>query len=136
MNESTGYTDSDSFVLILVHMIDDHMTLSDPVEELCLFASKETSERCVFSLIPSIFVLWLHSQLLPLSLICFLFHSSFLLSKYFPLALVSLLDPCSCVILSSMFHNLQITHYHSFHKKFGTKCSCNRLNKIAYLDSI
>ncbi|MEQ2198992.1 hypothetical protein XENOCAPTIV_022059 [Xenoophorus captivus] len=42
MNESTGYTYSDSFVLILVHMIDDRMTLL----ELCLFASKETLARC------------------------------------------------------------------------------------------
>ncbi|MEQ2229471.1 hypothetical protein ILYODFUR_019060 [Ilyodon furcidens] len=47
MNESTGYTNSDSFALILVHMIDDCMTLSDPVEELRLFASKETLARCL-----------------------------------------------------------------------------------------
>ncbi|MEQ2250364.1 hypothetical protein ILYODFUR_039246 [Ilyodon furcidens] len=47
MNESTEYKDSDSFVLILVHMTDDRMTLSDPVKELCLFASKETLARWV-----------------------------------------------------------------------------------------
>ncbi|KAK5615432.1 hypothetical protein CRENBAI_001151 [Crenichthys baileyi] len=29
-----------------MHMIDDRMTLSDPVGELCLFASKETLVRC------------------------------------------------------------------------------------------
>ncbi|MEQ2183582.1 hypothetical protein GOODEAATRI_034242 [Goodea atripinnis] len=46
MYESTRYTNSDSFVLILLHMIDDRMTLSDPVEELCLFARKETLVRC------------------------------------------------------------------------------------------
>ncbi|MEQ2238425.1 hypothetical protein ILYODFUR_032956 [Ilyodon furcidens] len=28
-------------------MIDDRKTLSDPVEELCLFASKETLARCL-----------------------------------------------------------------------------------------
>ncbi|MED6234347.1 hypothetical protein ATANTOWER_027508 [Ataeniobius toweri] len=47
MNESTRYTNSDSFVLNLVHMIDDRMTLLDPVEELCLFASKKTLARWV-----------------------------------------------------------------------------------------
>ncbi|MED6238028.1 hypothetical protein ATANTOWER_004887 [Ataeniobius toweri] len=47
MNESTRYTNSDSFVLNSVHMIDGHLTLSDPVEELCLFASKETLVRCL-----------------------------------------------------------------------------------------
>ncbi|MEQ2170016.1 hypothetical protein GOODEAATRI_030927 [Goodea atripinnis] len=40
MSESTGYTDSDSFVLILVHMIDDRMTLSDPVEEFVFLPVK------------------------------------------------------------------------------------------------
>ncbi|MEQ2296160.1 hypothetical protein AMECASPLE_022150 [Ameca splendens] len=47
MNESTGYTDSNSFVLNSVHMIDDRMTPLDPVEELCLFDCKETLARCV-----------------------------------------------------------------------------------------
>ncbi|MEQ2245969.1 hypothetical protein ILYODFUR_033573 [Ilyodon furcidens] len=31
---------------LTLHMIDDRMTLLDPVEELCLFASKETLARC------------------------------------------------------------------------------------------
>ncbi|MEQ2159057.1 hypothetical protein GOODEAATRI_018581 [Goodea atripinnis] len=32
---------------LTLHMIDDRMTLLDPVEELCLFTSKETSARCL-----------------------------------------------------------------------------------------
>ncbi|MEQ2170467.1 hypothetical protein GOODEAATRI_000549 [Goodea atripinnis] len=46
MNKSTRYTNTDSFVLNSVHLIDDRMTPLDPVEELCLFASKETLARC------------------------------------------------------------------------------------------
>ncbi|MEQ2310345.1 hypothetical protein AMECASPLE_007925 [Ameca splendens] len=37
-------------------MIDDRTTLSDPVEELCLFASKETLARCAF-LIPVVTIM-------------------------------------------------------------------------------
>ncbi|MEQ2305263.1 hypothetical protein AMECASPLE_036013 [Ameca splendens] len=46
MNESTGYTrytNSDSFVLISVHMIDDRMTLSDPVEEFMSCQQRDIS---------------------------------------------------------------------------------------------
>ncbi|MEQ2304787.1 hypothetical protein AMECASPLE_030936, partial [Ameca splendens] len=32
---------------LTLHMIDERMTLLDPVEELCLSASKETSVRCL-----------------------------------------------------------------------------------------
>ncbi|MEQ2253841.1 hypothetical protein ILYODFUR_036652 [Ilyodon furcidens] len=46
MNEYTDYTDSNSSVLNFVHMIGDRITLLDPVEELCFFASKETLARC------------------------------------------------------------------------------------------